>query len=86
MINCWERDNPDPNERCITCGESKVDSNGKRVSLETVLTDEFDQALDNCFDYMFELRMKGSKQPFRIAETMVEKMKVEQGSTRVYDG
>ena len=38
VFDCWDRDNKDPNLRCITCGESREESNGERVSLETCLT------------------------------------------------
>ena len=35
-VNCWERDNPDA--KCITIGESRVNEEGVSVPTETMLT------------------------------------------------
>ena len=89
MINCWERDNPDPKLRCVTCGESEEGPDGVRISLETTLTAPADTMLDNCFDYCFEMRKKGSqgsKPPFTLSETKIEHMSVKKGSKSVWDG
>ena len=70
VVNCWDRDNSE-GEKCITIGDIETDEDGKIVSMETVLTAEVDQLIENCLDYIFQIDLSENPQAakFKVSET-----------------
>ena len=53
--NLW--DQHWPGKQCLTIGDVKLDSDGNKVPIDTILTDDDMLLAEMCLDYIFEIKL-----------------------------